>query len=364
MAQASAQPSPPSAPSCSERPACGEGARDVQPPPPPAKRQRATSSGERGGQPLPSAPRAHLLRPLSRRSQAPPRGSPVSPGPPESDHGRVASSRPSRRLPPPPAAAPVPPRATTGPVAGQGPCPCTGGPPGTQTQRGAWDSNAQLGVEAASTLCTYPEDVGGTPATPAPAGPASPAWDPFGPIRCRRLSSGPRLSQTDELALRAPLSGTKVEICVTRDPRPPMLVSRHQGRLRLLLLLSPRPAYSRTGVLALLPHKDVQRLPATKEEERREEDAVRPGQVVSGAFAAGGSVGGDPAGRGAGFRASVLGQAAARGRKPAAGKLAKRLSVVGCEGMGQTGFAVRFRAYFRSGNGDGGKGSNRAWSHC
>lgn len=301
MAQASAQPSPPSAPSSSERPACGEGARDVQPPPPPAKRQRATSSGARGGQPLPSAPRAHLPRPLSRRSQAPPRGSPVSPGPPESDHGLVASSRPSRRLPPPPAAAPVPPRATTGPVAGQGPCPCIGGPRGTQTQRGARDSNAQLGVEAASTRCTYPEDVGGTPATPAPAGPASPAWDPFGPIRCRMLSSGPRLSQTDELALRAPLKGTKMEICVIRDPRPPMLVSRHQGRLRLLLArapLSPRPAYSRTGVLALLPHKDVQRLPATKEEERREEDAVRPGQVVSGAFAAGGSVGGDPAGRG------------------------------------------------------------------
>lgn len=240
----------------------------------------------------------------------------------------------------------------------------TPGNPDTERSPGL---QRQLGVEAASTLCTYPEDVGGTPATPAPAGPASPAWDPFGLIRCSMLSGGPRLSQTDELALRAPLSGTKVEICVTRDPRPPMLVSRHQGRLRLLLArasLSPRPAYSRTGVLALLPHKDVQRLPATKEEERREEDAVRPGQVVSGAFAAGGSVGGDPAGRGAGFRASVLGQAAARGRKPTAGKLAKRLSVVGCEGMGQTGFAVRFRAYFRSGNGDGGKGSNRAWSHC
>lgn len=70
-----------------------------------------------------------------------------------------------------------------------------------------------------------PEDGGGASATPAPAGPASPAWDPFGPIGGCML---PRLSQTDELALRAP---------------------------------------SGTGVLALLPHKDVHRLPATEEED-------------------------------------------------------------------------------------------------
>lgn len=59
-----------------------------------------------------------------------------------------------------------------------------------------------------STQCTYPEDVGGAPATPAAAGPASRAWDPIGPIGRRML---PRLSQTDELALGAPLGGTKVK---------------------------------------------------------------------------------------------------------------------------------------------------------
>lgn len=157
------------------------------------------------------------------------------------------------------------------------------------------------------------------------------------------LSGGPRLSQTDELALRAALSGTKVEICVTRDPS-----SRYCCPGNKDAFPSPPPgrpfptgsAYSRTGVLALLPHKDVQRLPSTEEEDRREEDAVRPGQVVSGAFAARGSVGGDPAGRGR--RVWRLrpgpgcgGRSETRGRETA-----KWLRAADCEGMGRLGLQL------------------------
>lgn len=82
----------------------------------------------------------------------------------------------------------------------------------------------------------------------------------------------PRFSQTNELALGAPLGGTKVKRWVA--PRGPGTLSSpscQPGRP-----CPTRPAYSGTGVLALLSHKDVHRLPTTEEENCREEDAVRP----------------------------------------------------------------------------------------
>lgn len=60
----------------------------------------------------------------------------------------------------------------------------------------------------------------------------------------------------------------------------------------------PGTAYSGTGVLSLLSHEDVKRLPAAQGEDGRDEDPVGSRQVVLGAFAAGSSVRGDPAGHG------------------------------------------------------------------
>ena len=243
VAQPSLQPWPLSAPSCGERPAGREGARDVQPPPPPAERPRDGRPRGGGARPPPRrSPRPHPPPRLSRCFPAPPSGSAVFRGWPESGLCPAASGTPDRLLRPPPAAAPACGRAATRqqhsgarPLAVErrrpgrwvrAPAPGTGVSEGAPSQaQGSGDAKELVCVRARGKVCDLNAErwrrARPTPrqastrktaaATPirSDSCPAPRPRNPSDPLRRRVLLSGRRLSEAERAGSPGSLAGAR-----------------------------------------------------------------------------------------------------------------------------------------------------------